>query len=167
MQIPIAGGSAIIAPVAGRLVSRAGRLLVVGGTALVTASSFALILSAHEAPRGWLILATGITAAAFGIGAGLMMTPNQALAVEHIPVETGSTAGGLFQTLQRVGSAIGMAIVTLAFYSVLTPADISGPAGRDYPAFAGAFGWGMAAIAAFTALACLVALIDAVRERRH
>lgn len=165
MQIPIAAGSALAAPVAGRWVARLGRPLVVLGTAIVAASAAGMVLLAHVVDRSWLVLAIAVCAGLLGIGSGLTMTPNQALAVEDIPVATGSTAGGLFQTLQRVGSAIGIAAVTLAFYSPLSPTDVTGPAGRDYPAFATAFGWGMGAVAAFTAAACLIAAVDAMRDR--
>lgn len=167
MQLPIALASGVAAPLAGRWVATLGRPLVVAGTALVTVSALGLGLVAHAVPAPGRIWAVGVVAALLGVGSGLTMTPNQALAVEDIPVATGSTAGGLFQTLQRVGSAVGITVVTLAFYSALTPADVTGQAGHRGEAFAWAFTYGTLAIAAFTALAGGVAALDAWRVRRR
>ncbi|MDO4612813.1 MAG: MFS transporter [Actinomycetaceae bacterium] len=165
MQIPVALGSALTAPIAGRLVARIGRPLVAAGVTTVTASALAMVLIAHTLDGTLLVTAIALAAAVLGIGSGLAMTPNQALAIEDVPISTGSTAGGLFQTLQRVGSAIGMAAVTLAFYTPLSASDLAGPAGADYPAFASAFGWGMGMIALFTACSLALALTDAARTR--
>ncbi len=167
MQIPIAAGSAIAAPFAGRLVSRVGRPLVVAGTAVVALATAAMATIAHTVPHAAIVPAIGVAALVLGLGSGATMAPNQALAVEHVPVATGSTAGGLYQTMQRVGSAIGIAIVTLAFYSTLSEGDITGPAAANYPAFARAFAWGTGTIAVFVALACLVAIGDAWRVHKH
>jgi hypothetical protein len=41
----------------------------------------------------------------------------------------GSTAGGVLQTSQRIGSAVGQAVIGAAFFAALTPAASgSGPA---------------------------------------
>jgi MFS family permease len=77
------------------------------------------ILAVHEAPTngtGWFTAAPLLFA---GIGSGLVISPNQTLTVSEVPVERAGTAGGLLQTGQRVGSALGIAAVGSVFFAHL------------------------------------------------
>jgi hypothetical protein len=52
-----------------------------------------------------------------GAGGGSVITPNQALSLSEVDVAGGSTAGGTLQTAQRIGNAIGAAVISAVFYA--------------------------------------------------
>jgi hypothetical protein len=54
-----------------------------------------------------------------GIGGGLVISPNQTLTLSEVPPEEGSAAGSLAQLGQRVGTAVGLALVTAVFFAVV------------------------------------------------
>ena len=60
-----------------------------------------------------------------GLGSGAVITPNQALTLADVDPVVGGTAGGVLQTAQRVGLAIGQAVIGAVFF-----AAVAGPARR-------------------------------------
>jgi hypothetical protein len=58
-----------------------------------------------------------------GLGSGAIVTPNQALTLMEVDPITGSTAGGVLQTSQRIGLAIGQAVVGSVFFASLGGGD--------------------------------------------
>jgi hypothetical protein len=62
-----------------------------------------------------------------GLGAGAVTTPNQALTLADVDPVVGSTAGGVLQTAQRVGLAIGQAVIGAVFFSA-----VAGPGPASY-----------------------------------
>ena len=53
-----------------------------------------------------------------GIGGGSLGSANQTQSMLDVPVKEGGTAGGVFQTAQRMTTAIGIAIITAVFFAV-------------------------------------------------
>src|SRR6185312_8432076 len=51
-----------------------------------------------------------------GLGSGLVIAPNQTITLSEVPVSEASTAGGVLQTAQRIGSAVGIAVVGVVFF---------------------------------------------------
>jgi EmrB/QacA subfamily drug resistance transporter len=125
---PFALGVAASAVVAGRLVARVGRWLTVAGLTAVVVGLVTAALAlryvegeaAAWAAAGPLLLG--------GIGGGMVTSPNITLALESVPVRMAGVAGGALQTGQRIGGAIGTAILVGVFTVVLTDT------GGDYPA---------------------------------
>jgi EmrB/QacA subfamily drug resistance transporter len=117
---PFALGVAVSAVIAGRLVARVGRWLTVSGlvTTVVGLAATALVLRqvggdrAAWAAAGPLLLA--------GLGGGMVTSPNLTLTLQSVPVRMAGAAGGALQTAQRIGSAIGTALLASVFYRVLT-----------------------------------------------
>ena len=114
-------GVTVASPVAGRLVPRQGARVLVAGLVLFTVGVAAAGLTgALAAGRIWptgvalLLLAPLLVA---GLGGGSVITPNQALSLSEVDVRGGSTAGGTLQTSQRVGNALGAAVITAVFYA--------------------------------------------------
>jgi MFS family permease len=116
---PFALGVATSAVVAGRLVARVGRWLTVAGTATIAVGMAATALAVRQtggdraawAAAGPLLLA--------GLGGGLVTSPNVTLTLQAVPVRIAGATGGALQTAQRIGSAIGTALLASLFYRVL------------------------------------------------
>jgi hypothetical protein len=95
-----------------------------------------------------------------GVGGGSVITPNQALSLAEVDVRGGSTAGGTLQTAQRIGNAVGAAVITAVFYAAVRGAPATGtPRQEDYSR---AYALALAVSVLLTVLAVLLA----VRERR-
>jgi MFS family permease len=122
-QTPFAIGGAITAPVAGRSVHRFGRPLVVTGLALTAAALAAAWLVVEtlgdRADARVLGLALALPLLAGGVGSGMVISPNTTLTLAEAPVRGAGSAGGVLQTSQRVGSALGIAVVGAVFFAVL------------------------------------------------
>lgn len=110
---PFAIGSAVTAVVAGRLVGRWGRKLTVGGLVLV-GSGFVGLTVAIGVPEH-IALATALPLLVGGIGSGAVISPNVTMTLDHVPPRMGGATGGAIQTGARVGSALGLAVLTAAF----------------------------------------------------
>jgi EmrB/QacA subfamily drug resistance transporter len=154
---PFALGSGLAARVGGGVVQRYGRPLVALGLVLVGAGFGGLLLAVHLAPThdtGWATLAPLLVA---GIGSGLVITPNQTLTLDEVPVKRSGTAGGLLQTAQRIGAAVGIAAVGSVFFS-------SAAASRGD--FATAFLHAMLLATVFVGAGLVVAVLDIGVNRR-
>jgi EmrB/QacA subfamily drug resistance transporter len=155
---PFALGSAVAAPLGGRVVHRRGRSVVALGLVMVAVGFAGSILAVHEVPQhgtAWATLAPLLVA---GLGSGLVIAPNQSLTLSEVPVPRAGTAGGLLQTGQRIGAAVGIAAVGAAFFARL--ADSRG----DFPS---SFQRGVLVGLAFVVAALILAGVDIVVERRR
>jgi EmrB/QacA subfamily drug resistance transporter len=155
-------GVTIAAPLAGRLLPRLGpRVLVAGLVLFTTGVAAAGLTGALAAGRVWptgvaLLLAVPLLVA--GLGGGAVITPNQALALADVDVRSGSVAGGTLQTAQRIGNAIGAAVISAVFYAA------SRSPGPDRAAdFGRAYGLALGVSVAFALAATALAL----RSSKH
>lgn len=158
--VPFAVGSAATAARAGQLSSRLGRTLVAVGLVLVGIGLIGVAAAVHIAPSsntGWVTLVPLLIA---GIGSGMVISPNQTLTLAEVPVERAGTAGGMLQTSQRLGSALGIAAVGAVFYGHL----MSSPGPDAYP---DALERSLLVALGFVALSLLVALGDIAVARRR
>ncbi|WP_246036695.1 MFS transporter [Cellulomonas telluris] len=153
---PFALGSAVTAAIGGRVVSTRGRTVVVTGLVLVIAglvlTDVLLDAAGGRSVTGWWTAAPLLLA---GLGSGLVIAPNQTLALEHVPVDQAGAAGGVLQTGQRLGSAVGIAVVGALYFAGTASGD--GTAGVTH---------GLAATIALLAVALVIGVVDLVR-RRH
>lgn len=144
-------GGAVSAPLAGRFVTRIGRPMLLVGMASFAAGAVALaVLAGH----GAVALAPSLFL--MGAGSGAIITPNQALSLMQVDPVAGSTAGGVLQTAQRIGIAVGQSVIGAAFFAAL-------PHG-GYPLGMRA---GVGAALAFLAIATAISVADLVRRRRR
>ncbi len=97
-----------------------------------------------------------------GLGGGSVITPNQALSLAEVDVAGGSTAGGMLQTAQRIGNAIGAAVISAVFYAAATGAPRSGPPRQQH--YGHAYQLSLLVSVAF-ALAALALAIRDLRTR--
>ena len=113
-------GSAISAPLAGRVVTRIGRPLVVAGAVTFGLGAVALAVVARARARGPRDARARRSAVRDGLrpGGGDHAQPD--LALMDVDPQMGSTAGGVLQTGQRIGLAIGQALIGAVFFNSLT-----------------------------------------------
>jgi EmrB/QacA subfamily drug resistance transporter len=166
-------GSVLGATVAGRLISRLGRPLVVGAVSLFFLATLAIELVAHLSAEVTnpleIILRLALPLFILGVAGGSIVTPNQTLTLMDVDARNGGTAGGVLQTAQRVGSATGQTVLgTLFFASVsgLTASQsITTPAAHPSD-FAAALDAGLIGSLVFSGAALALGIVDLRRTRR-
>ena len=172
----LAVGSAVSAPIAGRLVPRIGRPLVVLGVTLfiIGAAWIAVIVAAAPSLTnpGAIILRLAFPLFLIGVGGGAVITPNQTLSLADVDRRIGGSAGGVLQTSQRIGAAIGQASIGAVFFAVIAGSAAS--TGQGSPAqqpqdFSAALIACVAAAIVFSLAALALGLLDlrATRRRRY
>lgn len=105
--LPMAGVTAILAPLSGRLVGRRGprRSLIIAGVALTAAGVLLCRLSAHT--PSWQVI---ITYVVFGIGFGMVNAPITNTAVSGMPRSQAGVAAATASTSRQIGAALGVAV---------------------------------------------------------
>jgi MFS family permease len=152
---PFALGSAVAAGLGGRLVTRYGRPVVAAGLALVVVGLVAAALLIGQVPGSHVGLAIAAPLLVAGLGGGLVITPNVTLTLAEVPVARAGSAGGVLQTGQRLGAALGIALVGSLFFGRL-----SSTRGN----WASAVQVGLYVCAGFVGLALVLALADIVTD---
>ncbi|HJQ03109.1 MAG TPA: MFS transporter [Jatrophihabitans sp.] len=158
--LPFALASGAAAGIAGRVVHRFGRKLLVFGLVLATLGFLGVIGAVAWAPVhavGWALI---VPLVAGGAGSGMVISPNQALTLSEVPVHRAGTAGGLIQVGQRIGSAVGIAAVGSVFFARLSATR------GDY---ASALERGLVVAVAFLVAALLLTVVEerVLRPRRQ
>jgi EmrB/QacA subfamily drug resistance transporter len=152
-------GSAISAPLSGRVVTRIGRPLVVAGAVTFGVGAVALALIARHLPGGHATLALAPPLFVMGCGQGMLITPNQTLALADVDPVMGSAAGGVLQTAQRIGLAIGQALIGAVFFNSLTSDSVA--------SYSRALGHAVIAAICFVLIAVAIGVHDLLRTRRR
>ena len=126
VTLPFAIGSIVGASQSDRLSSALGRTVLVIGVGMVTVGLGSLWLVLLLVPAsdvsGWTVLLPLLIA---GVGSGLFIAPNAQFIVATVDRQEAGAASGVIGTMQRLGSAIGVAVVGSVFFGTL-----SLPAGR-------------------------------------
>ena len=151
--VPSALISAWAANWAGRRVARLGRTVVIGGLvfALVglALSIVVVLLQAQGLVSEWWLV---LSLAFIGVAQGSVISPNQTLTLADIPLSYAGSSGAVMQTGQRIGTSIGIAVITSAAFGALA---VSGS-------------WSVAIVTGFglIALVVLLALGVAIKDHR-
>jgi MFS family permease len=138
-------------------VAKAGRTVILVGLVAVLVGTVLAAVAVHLVPghdAGWATAGPLLVA---GVGSGLVIAPNQSLALADVPLPRAGTAGGILQTGQRLGSSLGIACVSAVFFGRLG-------AGHDW---AGAFQMGLVVALGFEAAALCCALADRRGSRKR
>lgn len=155
-QLPFAVGSATSAFVGGRLVERFGRALVVAGLLTIAVALVAIdLVVPHLQGDVGLKLAPILLLA--GVGGGLVITPNITLSLGEVDPARAGAGGGLLQTAQRVGSAIGVAVVLALFFERVRSSDGD---------FADALSYSLHVTIALIVIALVLGVADLLRRAR-
>ncbi len=116
---PFSVGSLVAAAQSDRLSARLGRMVLVTGCVLVIAGLGFTILAVHvtaPAVSGWYLVAPLLVA---GLGNGMTIAPNQDFVLATVPRREAGTASGILGTAQRVGSALGIAVIGTVLFGTL------------------------------------------------
>lgn len=154
ITLPAALAGSVASVAGGRLVSWHGRPLVAWGAVVAVVGQLGtalLVLRGGDGvPALWALAGSFLVV---GVAQGLVIGPNQSLTLAEVPVANGGAAGGVMQTGQRMGAAMGLAVGTGTLYAAL---DARGD-------------WHQAVFLAFavSSLATLVALVVAVLDARR
>lgn len=160
-----AAGAVLMAPLAGRVVTRVGRPLVVGGCLVFGVGAAGLAVLMRGTPESNVALLLAVPLFITGLGQGAVITPNQTLTLSNVDPAAGSTAAGVLQTSQRIGSAIGQAVIGAAFF-IAVPAGARGLSGQArYDAYGDAFGQAIVVSLCFALAALVVGIVDLLRGR--
>lgn len=122
--IPAAFISAYAANWAGRRVMVYGRKVVIGGLFFAIAglaASVAVILlnQGGHLSVWWLLLSLSL----IGVAQGSVISPNQTLTLAEVPLQYAGSSGAIMQTGQRIGTSIGIAVITAAVFAALSVAS--------------------------------------------
>ncbi|PXX00912.1 MFS transporter [Mycolicibacterium moriokaense] len=166
VAMPFAIGSIIGASQSDILAVRFGRNVLVVGLGMVAVGITAVWLGLALWPpteyNGWQLLAPLFVA---GIGSGLFIAPNASFIVATVERADAGAASGVIGTMQRIGSAIGIAVIGTVLFGTLHVVP-----GRD--ALATAFGhsatlaMGISAVLSVAAFGLVFALPRAVDPSR-
>ncbi len=157
VSIPFAVGSIVGASQSSRLAVSLGRTVLIIGSGLVALGLIGvwLVLLLVPSPdlTGWDLLGPLLVA---GFGSGLFIAPNVQFIVATVdPAEAGA-ASGVLSTMQRIGSAVGIAVIGSVFFGTLSLPSGRRPTSED---LANAFGTSAAAALAVSAAFALAAFL--------
>ncbi|KQY46258.1 DHA2 family efflux MFS transporter permease subunit [Cellulomonas sp. Root137] len=120
VAVPFAIGSIIGASQSNRLAQRLGRTVLIVGTAMVAVGLIWVWLVLRTEPAAdlthWELLAPLLLG---GIGSGLFIAPNAQFIVATVDRSEAGAASGVIGVMQRVGSAIGIAVIGSVLFGTL------------------------------------------------
>jgi len=156
VSIPFAIGSIIGASQSDRLAGKLGRTVLVLGVAMVTvglgAAWLVLLLVPAADLTNWDLLGPLLVA---GIGSGFFIAPNARFIVATVDRSEAGAASGVIGTMQRIGSAVGIAVIGSVLFGNISAANIQGPADVG-PAFVSAATIAMGVSVCFSIVAFLL-----------
>ncbi|HEX4402704.1 MAG TPA: MFS transporter [Galbitalea sp.] len=127
VSVPFAIGSILGSAQSNRLSQRLGRTVLIIGLALVVlglAAVWVILVNVKAADiTNWDLLGPLFVA---GLGSGLFIAPNAQFIVATVDSSEAGAASGVIQTMQRVGSAIGIAVIGSVLFGVANLTSITG-----------------------------------------
>ncbi|MBC7724823.1 MAG: MFS transporter [Burkholderiaceae bacterium] len=161
VSLPFAIGTIAGAANSDRLAKRMGRGVLALGVGLVTVGLIAIwliLLAEGRDVTNWMLLVPLLVG---GIGSGFFIAPNTQFIVATVDRTEAGAASGVLGTAQRIGSAIGIAVIGSVFFGSL---NITGPGAEAVgAAFADSATIAIAVSAAFSVVA--FALVFALPKR--
>ena len=116
---PYSLGTLAAAANSDKLSARLGRMVLVLGCSLLLVGLAFVILVIHlTSPdvSGWALIAPLLLA---GVGTGMTIAPNQDFVLATVPRQEAGTAAGILGTSQRIGTAVGIAIIGTVLFGSL------------------------------------------------
>lgn len=124
VSVPFAIGNIVGAAQSDRLAQKLGRTVLIIGAGLVAVGLIALWLILRTVNTtdltNWILLGPLLIA---GVGNGFFIAPNARFIVATVDRSEAGAASGVIGTMQRIGSAIGIAVISSVLFGV---ANLSG-----------------------------------------
>ncbi|MEV0783280.1 MFS transporter [Streptomyces sp. NPDC050423] len=147
-----------------KLVPRFGRKVLQAGALLMAAGLLLYIWESDRYGMGITPWQMALPLVVMGIGMGLIVAPLADAVLSEVPKEHSGSASGLFNTVQQMGNALGLALVSVIFFGAigdrLTPAQVG-------PAFADAFEHSLWWVAGVLAAIFLLMFALPARQKQH
>jgi hypothetical protein len=129
LVLPFAIGALVTASNSFRFSRRFGRATIMTGIGAMFAGQALLLLVlvlSGSRPGFWELTGPLLLA---GLGNGVVIAPNQDFVLASVPREQAGTAGGELITAQRLGAAIGIAVIGTALFGSSGGSGSGGPGG--------------------------------------
>ncbi len=150
--VPSALLSAYAAHWSGKRVALYGRKIVIGGLALaifglIASIAVVILQDRFHVSVWWLMLSLSF----IGVAQGAVISPNQTLTLAEVPLDYAGSSGAIMQTGQRIGTSVGIAVITAAVFASVAR-----------------WSWSTAVVVGFSliALVVLAALAMAFKDQR-
>lgn len=147
-----------------KLVPRFGRKVLQAGALLMVAGLLLYIWESDRYGMGITSWQMALPLVVMGIGMGLIVAPLADAVLSEVPKEHSGSASGLFNTVQQMGNALGLALVSVIFFGAigdrLTPAQVG-------PAFADAFEHSLWWVAGVLVAIFLLMFALPARQKQH
>lgn len=147
-----------------KLVPRFGRGVLQAGALLMALGVLIYVWESHRyglAVASWQM---ALPLVVMGAGMGLIVAPLTDAVLSEVPREHAGSASGLINTVQQMGNALGLGLVSVVFFGVvgdrLAPAEVG-------PAFAHAFRHALLWVAAVLGVIFLLMFALPKRPARH
>jgi MFS family permease len=75
-----------------------------------------IVLQAYGYASPWWLL---LSLSFIGLAQGSVISPNQALTLMDVPLDYAGSSGAIMQTGQRIGTSVGIAMITAAVFFTL------------------------------------------------
>lgn len=125
-----------------KLVPRFGRKVLQSGALVMAAGVLLYMAEAHRYGQSIASWQMALPLVVMGVGMGLIVAPLTDAILSEVPREHSGSASGLINTVQQMGNALGLGLVSVVFFGEiddrLAPAQV-GPA--FVRAFQHALGW--------------------------
>jgi EmrB/QacA subfamily drug resistance transporter len=118
--LPFAAGTFCGAAVSDLVTKRIGRGVLLIGSAVVAVATAAVILIIHQ--EGVALSSLSLLPALLigGIGSGLVIAPNVDVVLSGVPLAEAGSASGVLNASQRLGQAVGIAVIGVALFGSLS-----------------------------------------------
>jgi EmrB/QacA subfamily drug resistance transporter len=113
---PFSLGSAVSSWLAGRLVARWGRWVTITGLAIMSLGLATVAVLGFLVDKDALVPAILLPLLVAGIGGGAVISPNTTVTLARVEPGMAGVASGVLQTGQRLGSAVGTALLAAVFH---------------------------------------------------
>ncbi|TQJ74661.1 MFS transporter [Streptomyces sp. SLBN-31] len=125
-----------------KLVPRFGRKVLQAGALLMVAGVLLYIWESERYGLGIASWQMALPLVVMGVGMGLIVAPLTDAVLTDVPREHAGSASGLINTVQQMGNALGLGLVSVVFFGVVGDRLTSAQMGPAYVnAFQHALGW--------------------------
>ncbi|MGY3680539.1 MFS transporter [Streptomyces sp. TE33382] len=147
-----------------KLVPRFGRKVLQAGALLMITGLLLYIWEAERYGMGIEAWQMALPLVVMGVGMGLIVAPLTDAVLSDVPKEHAGSASGLINTVQQMGTALGLGLVSVVFFGAI--GDRLGPEAVG-PAFVDAFQQSLWWVAGVLAVIFLVMFALPARPRAH